>query len=80
MEYYLLLPNDTEQDASNEANLLGDASFDIFWAGSGLRTLMRLVEQDPDMLPHCSIICENGKRLTITEFLDTINKLKVRMR
>lgn len=80
MEYYLILPGDKESDALNEANLLGDASFDVFWGGSGLKTLMRLVDNDPEVLPHCSIICESGKKLTITEFLDTVNKLKVRIR
>jgi hypothetical protein len=77
MQYYLMGPGDTEQDALNEANLLGDASFDIFWAGSGLKTLMRLVDKDPEMLEHFIVINEKGQKLALGEFLEDIKKLKV---
>lgn len=80
MQYYLMGPSDTEQDALNEANLLGDASFKHFWGGSGLKTLMRLVDKDPEMLEHFIVINEKGKKLTISEFLQDIQKLKVLIR
>jgi hypothetical protein len=80
MQYYLMGPSDTEQDALNEANLLGEASFKHFWGGSGLKTLMRLVDKDPEMLEHFIVINEKGKRLTISEFLQDIQKLKVLIR
>lgn len=78
MEYYILLPGDNEKDASNEANLLGESSFDIFWAGSGLGTLMKIVMEQPELLPDVRIIGDDGKSLTVTKFLDSIQKLKVR--
>ena len=78
MEYYILLPGDDEKDASNEANLLGESSFDIFWAGSGLGTLMKIVMEQPELLPDVRIIGDDGKSLTVTKFLDSIQKLKVR--
>jgi hypothetical protein len=74
------MPGDTERDASNETNLLGDASFDIFWAGTGLKILMNIVNTEPELLTQCIIIGDNGKKYTVTEFLDNINKLKVRVR
>ena len=80
MQYYLMGPSDTEQDALNEANLLGEASFKHFWGGSGLKTLMRLVDKDPEMLEHFIVINEKGKKLTISEFLQDIQKLKVLIR
>jgi hypothetical protein len=80
MQYFLMGPGDTEKDALNEANLLGDASFKHFWGGSGLKTLMRLVDKDPEMLEHFIVINEKGKRLTISEFLQDIQKLKVLIR
>ena len=80
MQYYILMPGDTERDASNETNLLGDASFDIFWAGTGLKILMNIVNTEPELLTQCIIIGDNGKKYTVTEFLDNINKLKVRVR
>lgn len=80
MQYYLMGPSDTEEDALNEANLLGEASFKHFWAGSGLKTLMKLVDKDPEMLEHFIVINERGQKLTISEFLQDIQKLKVLLR
>ena len=79
MQYYILMPGDTERDALNEANLLGDASFDVFWAGTGLKILMNMVTKEPELLAECKIITDTGKKFTITEFLDNIKKLKVRI-
>ncbi len=80
MQYYLMGPDDTEQDALNEANLLGEASFQYFWAGSALKTLMRVVDENPNLLNYFEIINEKGKKLSIAEFLEDIRKLKVLMK
>ena len=77
MQYFLMGPGDTEQDALNEANLLGEASFDHFWAGTGLKTLMKLVDKDPEMLEHFRVVNEKGEYLSIGDFLEDIKKLKV---
>jgi hypothetical protein len=75
------MPGDTEQDALNEANLLGETSFGVFWAGSALTVLMRVIEEEPDLLPHIRIATDMSKRLfTIEEFLTTISKHQVRVR
>lgn len=79
MQLYLLLPNDKEEDALNEANLLGESSFGVFWAGSALNTLMKLVQDEPEMLPEVRIATDMSKRLfTIEEFLTLISKLQIR--
>tara|TARA_R110001632_G_scaffold64399_3_gene153034 strand:+ start:551 stop:793 length:243 start_codon:yes stop_codon:yes gene_type:complete len=78
MEYYLLLPNDSEQDALNEANLLGTKSFDSFWPGSGLMVLMTLVQDNPEALLSVRIKSDDGKSHGVAEFLEIISKLKVR--
>ncbi len=75
-----MAPGDTEQDTLNEANLLGEASFDIFWAGIGLKTLMKLVDTEPQLLESLRIVNDKGRTLTISEFLTDIGKLKIRMR
>lgn len=77
MQYYLMGPGDTEQDALNEANLLGEASFKHFWAGTGLRTLMQIVETKPEVLEALKIVNEKGKTLTVADFLFEIRNLKV---
>lgn len=81
MQLYLLMPNDTEQDTLNEANLLGETSFGVFWAGSALATLMRVMDEEPDLLPLIRIASDMSKRLfTIEEFLTVISKHEVRTR
>ena len=77
MQYYLMAPGDTEQDALNEANLLGEASFNHFWSGSALRILMKVVESEPELLEALTIVNEKGRKLTVGEFLEDIKHLKV---
>lgn len=77
MQYYILMPGDKESELS-DANLLGDASFGTFWAGSGLKVLMSLVDKNPDMLPNIKIKTDVNKSLTIDEFLTEISRLKIR--
>jgi hypothetical protein len=77
MQYYLMAPGDTEQDTLNEANLLGEASFDHFWAGTALRNLMKVVETKPELLVLLKIVNEKGQTLNIGEFLESIKHLKV---
>ena len=79
MDYYILMPGDTQEDAKLDSNLLGTASFDIFWAGTGLKLLMKMVEERPEMLTQVVIKTEKGINISVTEFLDKINKLQVRI-
>lgn len=81
MQLYLLMPNDGEQDTLNEANLLGETSFGVFWAGSALATLMKVIDEEPDLLPLITIATDMSKKLfTIEEFLTVISKHEVRIR
>ena len=81
MQYFLLMPGDTEEDVLNEANLLGEDSFGTFWAGSGLTTLMKIVDSHPEVLPMVRIRTDMDQRsYTIEHFLTNISKLKIRTR
>jgi hypothetical protein len=71
------MPGDSESELS-DANLLGDASFNTFWGGSGLKVLMTMVDKQPEMLPNVTIKTDTNKTLTIDQFLTEISKLKVR--
>ena len=80
-QYFILMPGDTEEDMLNEANLIGEESFGTFWAGSGLKILMNLVDKEPELLPLVQIRSDMSKKLySIEEFLTQIQKLKIRMR
>jgi uncharacterized protein (AIM24 family) len=73
-----MMPGDTEEDALNEANLIGEESFGTFWAGSGLGTLMEIVYKEPEVLTIVQIKTDKGKTLTVEQFLSMIYKLKVK--
>jgi hypothetical protein len=74
------MPGDKEEDALNEANLLGEASFGVFWGGQGLKTLMTIVDKEPELLPLLEIRCDSSKeKLSIEKFLTILQKLQVRL-
>ena len=76
MQYFLLMPGDKEEDTLNEANLLGEASFDVFWGGTALKTLMTIVDKQPELLPLITIKTDmSDKTLNIEKFLTAIQKL-----
>lgn len=78
-QYYLMMPGDTEKDAWLETNLLGeDNGFGTFWSGQALNTLMMMVETKPELLEAVQIKTDKNELLTITKFLDEINKLRIK--
>lgn len=80
MTYYIMLPGDSEKEVYFDSNLLGEnTGFGVFWAGSGLKVLMEMVDKNPDMLPDVSIKTDKGKTLSVEEFLAQIKGLKVRV-
>ena len=75
-----MLPGDSEKEVYFDSNLLGEnTGFGVFWAGSGLKVLMEMVDKNPDMLPDVSIKTDKGKTLSVEEFLTQIKGLKVRV-
>lgn len=75
------MPGDTEEDALNEANLIGEESFGNFWAGTGLKTLMSVVDKQPELLPLITIRSDMSKKsYSIEEFLTAIQKLQIRIK
>ena len=72
------MANDSERDALNEANLLGEESLGNFWPGSGLGVLMTLVNEAPEALPSVRIITDRGKAFGVGEFLEQISTLNIK--
>jgi hypothetical protein len=77
MQYFILLPGDTEADCVKETNILGESSFNTFYGAKGLTALMKMIEQYPEVLEDVTIKTDTGKSLTIEEFLSTLQNLKV---
>tara|TARA_B100001057_G_scaffold459020_1_gene508823 strand:- start:382 stop:600 length:219 start_codon:yes stop_codon:yes gene_type:complete len=72
------MKGDTEKDAINSTNTLGEISFNTFHTEDGFKILMNLVENYPDKLEEISIFDEKMRDYTIEEFLDKIKGLKIK--
>ena len=77
MQYYLLLPGDTEADCELDSNLLGEASFNSFYTGAGMKALLKIVNQTPQLLTTLTIKTDRNESISVEEFLTRINQLKV---
>ena len=78
MTYYLLLSGDTEKDLVNETNILGEESFKVFYPSLGFQLLHRMLTEKPELLQQLKIVDEQKKYYTITEFLDKLEKWKIK--
>jgi len=77
MQYFILLPGDSEKDCYTDNNLLGEESFKTFYAGSGFRAFIKLVNDSPDLLSKVTIKTDRNQSLTVEEFLTKLQPLKV---
>lgn len=75
MEYFLV--HTAEQDSY--LTIGTDNGFGVFWADQGLKALMNIVETQPDKLTTTQIKTDRGEVLTVGDFLEKIEKLKVRI-
>ena len=74
MTYYILL---NENEDLWDENILGEESFGKFYTGNGFIALNNMIQKEPEALGDVKIIDEKGSKYSITEFLDTIKKLKI---
>ena len=77
MTYYILLSEDSEQDAYYHANQLGESSFKTFYTDEGYKVLIKLIQDYPDKLSEVQIIDSSKQSYTIEEFLDEIKELEL---
>jgi len=78
MKYFLLGTDDTEESAHFESNELGESSFNTFYPGSALTVLMKVADSNPELLEKFTIINEHKEKLSISQFLERIQKLRIR--
>jgi len=76
MTYYILLGNDSTEDIWDE-NILGEESFETFYAGNGFKALNNIVIRQPELLETVTIIDEQKRTYEVSEFLDLITKWKI---
>ena len=78
MTFYILMKGDTEKDAINSTNTLGEISFNTFHSEDGFKILMNMVDKYPEKLEEISIFDQQVRDYSIEEFLDKIKGLKVK--
>lgn len=74
MTYYILLPKDNEMDTLNDSNILGEIAFKKFKPNDGFKVLNKIVNDAPDLIESVRILDQTGKRYSIDEFLDIVEK------
>tara|TARA_B100000073_G_scaffold27250_1_gene21032 strand:+ start:547 stop:783 length:237 start_codon:yes stop_codon:yes gene_type:complete len=60
------------------SNILGEESLGSFYPEQGWVALNNMINNSPESLPNYQILDEKGKTYTVTEFLDAIEKLKIK--
>ena len=65
------------KDLISESNVLGEESFGKFYPSHGFEALHKIIHSDPESLTDSKILTDMGNELTLTEFFDTIEKLKI---
>jgi len=77
MTYFIKLTDDTNEELMFDSNILGNESFGTFYAERGMKSLMHILENHPEVLESIQIVTDKGNTLTVTEFVDKIGKLTV---
>ena len=77
MTYFIKLADDTQHELMFDSNILGNESFGTFYTERGMKSLMTILETQPELLASTTIVTDTGIEFTVTEFIDRLNKLKV---
>jgi len=72
MTYYLLLDNSHVE--------IGEESLGKFWPSDGFTALFNIINNNPNMLTEIKIKTDQDVDLTVTEFVDTLESLKIEKR
>ena len=77
MVYYILGKNEDKENLMFSTNILGEESFGSFYPEQGFIALHNIIHTKPEKINDFSIIDERGKKYSVTEFLDVVEKLKI---
>tara|TARA_B100000212_G_scaffold332693_1_gene301243 strand:- start:627 stop:863 length:237 start_codon:yes stop_codon:yes gene_type:complete len=78
MTYYILHKKESKENLMFSSNILGEESLGSFYPEQGWTALNNMIHKSPESLENYTILNEQGKKYTLTEFLDTVEKLKIR--
>ena len=79
MTYYLLTKGASgNTDLIDESSMIGEESFGTFNPSVGFIILNRVIEGNPEFAKNLLIKDEKNTSYTMTEFLDKLEKLKIK--
>ena len=78
MTYFILNKKETKENLMFSTNILGEESLGSFYPEQGWVALINMINTSPESLENYSIFDEKGGKYTLTEFLDKVEKLKIK--
>ena len=78
MTYFIIHKDEKKENLMFSSNQLGEESLGSFYPEQGWVALNNMINNSPESLPNYTILNEQGKIFTLTEFLDLVEKLKIK--
>jgi len=78
MTYFLMHKFESKENLMYSSNILGEESLGSFYPEQGWVALHNMMNNHAEMLENYIILDEKGKKYTMTEFLDVVEKLKIK--
>ena len=78
MTYFILGKNEDKANLMFDSNQLGEESLGTFYPAQGFAALHNMIYKKPESLENFIIMDYKGKNYSITEFLDAVEKLKIK--
>ena len=78
MTYFIIGKNEDKANLMFDSNQLGEESLGTFYPAQGFAALHNMIHNKPESLENFIIMDDVGKNYSITEFLDVVEKLKIK--
>ena len=78
MTYFIIHKNESKENLMFSSNILGEESLGKFYPEQGWVALNNMMNISPESIENYTILDEIGKVYSVEEFLDVIEKLKIR--
>ena len=78
MTYFLMHKFESKENLMYSSNILGEESLGTFYPEQGWVALHNMMNNHAEMLENYIILDEKGKKYTMTEFLDVVEKSKIK--
>tara|TARA_R100000664_G_C2758756_1_gene147954 strand:+ start:5676 stop:5918 length:243 start_codon:yes stop_codon:yes gene_type:complete len=78
MTYFILNKKESKENLMFSSNILGEESLGSFYPEQGWMALNNMINTSPESLENYMILDEKGQKYSMTEFLDIVEKLKIK--